>query len=319
MTPTPTLPLSPFCSDYCSSDLNKSRRLFSNPRYIPLLLFTSRCPSDYVGSRCQHPSPCSPSPCRNGGECRAVSHGNTFDFRCVCRPGFTDRLCLTPNNHACMSSPCRNGGTCDLMTLTTYRCRCPPGWSGMQIKILAHALFVHSLFPRCTTNHQDYDPCFIFKVKRANSPTHVLPIHVRTVASARPSIPPTSAPARPPSTVRPASKTSTSVPRPRLRVSTVACVLMRWAHTTADALKSTWANTVRPPTCLAAPHHARTEVPASRRETPPMTAAVSQVTHKNNWNSNFPAGVWRYTWLWWHFNTYFCSPIASVDLKTSLL
>ncbi|KAI4817037.1 hypothetical protein KUCAC02_009326, partial [Chaenocephalus aceratus] len=66
----------------------------------------------------------------NGGECRAVLHGNGFDFRCVCRLGFTDELCLTPNNHACMSSPCRNGGTCDLITLTVFRCRCSPGWSG---------------------------------------------------------------------------------------------------------------------------------------------------------------------------------------------
>uniref|UniRef100_A0A6Q2XZY0 Neurogenic locus notch homolog protein 1 n=1 Tax=Esox lucius TaxID=8010 RepID=A0A6Q2XZY0_ESOLU len=94
-----------------------------------------KCTSDYVGSRCQYPSPCSPSPCRNGGECRSVSHGNTFDFRCVCRLGFSDRLCLTPTNHACMSSPCRNGGTCDLITLSDYRCRCPPGWSGKTCQI----------------------------------------------------------------------------------------------------------------------------------------------------------------------------------------
>lgn len=229
MTPTPTPPLFPCCLDYCSSDLNKSRQLFSNPLYTPLPLFTSRCPSDYVGNRCQHPSPCSPSPCRNGGECRAVSHGNTFDFRCVCRLGFTDRLCLTPTNHACMSSPCRNGGTCDLITLTAYRCRCPPGWSGMQIKFLPHTLFVHSFFPQCATNCHDYDSycdsrCLIFKVKRANSPTHAPPIHAQTVASARPLTPPTSAPARPPSTVKPASKTSTSVPRPPLPVLTAACV-----------------------------------------------------------------------------------------------
>uniref|UniRef100_A0A8C5HLG4 Neurogenic locus notch homolog protein 1 n=1 Tax=Gouania willdenowi TaxID=441366 RepID=A0A8C5HLG4_GOUWI len=93
------------------------------------------CPSDYVGNRCQYPSPCSPSPCRNSGECRAISHGNTFDFRCVCRLGFTDRLCLTPTNHACMSSPCRNGGTCDLISLASYRCHCPPGWSGKTCQI----------------------------------------------------------------------------------------------------------------------------------------------------------------------------------------
>lgn len=111
---------------------------------FPPSLSIYRCPSDFVGNRCQYPSPCSPSPCRNGGECRAVSHGNTFDFRCVCRLGFTDRLCLTPTNHACMSSPCRNGGTCDLTTLTAYRCRCPPGWSGTQLA--CHLLNLHLSF-----------------------------------------------------------------------------------------------------------------------------------------------------------------------------
>ncbi|XP_024236984.1 neurogenic locus notch homolog protein 1 isoform X1 [Oncorhynchus tshawytscha] len=94
-----------------------------------------RCTSDYVGSRCQYSNPCNPSPCRNGGECRAVSHGNTFEFHCKCRLGFSDQLCLTPTNHACMSSPCRNGGTCDLITLSDYRCRCPPGWSGKTCQI----------------------------------------------------------------------------------------------------------------------------------------------------------------------------------------
>lgn len=97
------------------------------------LLSICRCPSDFVGNRCQHPNPCNSSPCHNDGECQAVSHGNTFDIRCRCRLGFTDRLCLTPTNHACMSSPCSNGGTCDLITLNAYRCRCPPGWSGMQM------------------------------------------------------------------------------------------------------------------------------------------------------------------------------------------
>lgn len=123
----PPSPPAAFCSDYRLNEniLPRPSSNRSNP-FSP----SSRCPGDYVGSRCQYPSPCSPSPCRNGGECRAVSHGNTFDFSCVCRLGFSDRLCLTPTNHACMSSPCRNGGTCDLVTLTLYRCRCPPGWSG---------------------------------------------------------------------------------------------------------------------------------------------------------------------------------------------
>lgn len=171
---------------------------------------TYRCPSDYVGSRCQYPSPCSPSPCRNGGECRAVSHGNTFDFRCVCRLGFSDRLCLTPTNHACMSSPCRNGGTCDLVTLTAYRCRCPPGWSGKHIHILSYTFLWTLIFLSNHCKNMLNNSCFVFKVNHAKLPTHVLPTHVQTVVSAQPLIPPTSAPAHPPSMVKPASKISTS-------------------------------------------------------------------------------------------------------------
>lgn len=56
--------------------------------------------------------------------------GSTVDYACACRLGFTDELCLTPRDNACLSNPCRNGGTCDLLTLSEYKCRCPPGWSG---------------------------------------------------------------------------------------------------------------------------------------------------------------------------------------------
>jgi len=89
-----------------------------------------RCRDGYVGSRCQFRDPCTTSPCMNGGVCRAVSKGNTVDFNCTCRLGFTDRRCLMPVNNVCISSPCRNGGTCELESLKTYKCRCPPGWSG---------------------------------------------------------------------------------------------------------------------------------------------------------------------------------------------
>lgn len=116
------------------------------------------------------------------------------------------------------------------------------------------------------------------QAKPASSPTHVLPIHVQMGASAQRLIPPTSAPAHPPSTVKPANKMSTSVPRRPLPVSMVVCVCTRWAHTTAAVLKSTLANTVRPPTCHAVPHHARMEAPVCRRETPPMIVAACQAS-----------------------------------------
>uniref|UniRef100_A0A671QBF0 Neurogenic locus notch homolog protein 1 n=1 Tax=Sinocyclocheilus anshuiensis TaxID=1608454 RepID=A0A671QBF0_9TELE len=91
---------------------------------------TCRCPADFVGPQCQFPNPCSPSPCRNGGVCRARTQGNDVELTCDCVLGYSGPLCLTPVNHACMGSPCRNGGTCSLLTLETFTCRCPPGWSG---------------------------------------------------------------------------------------------------------------------------------------------------------------------------------------------
>lgn len=59
-----------------------------------------------------------------------MDRGGLVDYACTCRLGFSGPLCLTPRDNACLSTPCRNGGTCDLLTLTEYKCRCPPGWSG---------------------------------------------------------------------------------------------------------------------------------------------------------------------------------------------
>lgn len=59
-----------------------------------------------------------------------VDRSGGVDYTCSCRLGFSGPLCLTPRDNACLANPCRNGGTCDLLTLTEYKCRCPPGWSG---------------------------------------------------------------------------------------------------------------------------------------------------------------------------------------------
>lgn len=83
-----------------------------------------------MGERCQLPNPCQSSPCKNAGTCTPVVRGGTADYTCACRLGFTDELCLTPRENACLNNPCRNGGTCELLTLSEYKCRCPPGWSG---------------------------------------------------------------------------------------------------------------------------------------------------------------------------------------------
>ncbi|XP_032993593.1 neurogenic locus notch homolog protein 1 isoform X2 [Lacerta agilis] len=89
-----------------------------------------RCPSSHVGSRCHLQNPCLSYPCKNAGTCQPIVRGNVAEYTCACHLGYTDKLCLTPEENACLSSPCHNGGSCDLVTLTEYKCRCPPGWSG---------------------------------------------------------------------------------------------------------------------------------------------------------------------------------------------
>lgn len=111
----------------------------------------------------------------------------------------------------------------------------------------------------------------------ANTLTRALQTHVPTVASALLLSPTTSVPAHLSSLEKPANKTSTSVmltPRPA-RMEEFAS--MKLVGTGASVLWSTRANTVRHATCPAILHHALTEGPASRKETPATSAPVFQV------------------------------------------
>lgn len=148
-----------------------------------------RCPADFVGPQCQFPNPCSPSPCRNGGVCRARTQGNDVELTCDCVLGYSGPLCLTPVNHACMGSPCRNGGTCSLLTLETFTCRCSPGWSGTPANISPKldALPLGLMIMILT---------FVFpQVKHASRPTRVHRTPVPTADSVQRSSHTTSAPA----------------------------------------------------------------------------------------------------------------------------
>uniref|UniRef100_A0AAR2IKU9 Neurogenic locus notch homolog protein 1 n=1 Tax=Pygocentrus nattereri TaxID=42514 RepID=A0AAR2IKU9_PYGNA len=89
-----------------------------------------KCPEKFLGSVCQFPNPCLSNPCWNGGVCQHIFRDNKPAFTCQCPLGYMDPRCLTPTDNPCRSSPCGNGGTCDLTSIRTFKCKCPPGWTG---------------------------------------------------------------------------------------------------------------------------------------------------------------------------------------------
>lgn len=114
------------------------------------------------------------------------------------------------------------------------------------------------------------------QVHCANTLTPVPQTHVPMVANALQLSPTTSVYAHLFSLERPVNKTSTSVIHTNLHVRTVEFVPMRLAGTDAYVPRSSQANCVRPDTCLVVLHHALTEGPVSRKETPATNALVCQ-------------------------------------------
>lgn len=97
--------------------------------------FTCRCAAEFTGEKCtKRQDPCSPSPCKVGGQCRRQG----FDFQCICPPFRDGRYCELERGDACSSNPCRNGGSCrESPDGSSFFCLCRPGYRGNQCEAVA--------------------------------------------------------------------------------------------------------------------------------------------------------------------------------------
>ncbi|KAG9260826.1 lactadherin-like [Astyanax mexicanus] len=97
------------------------------------------CAEGFAGDTCNatENGPCSPSPCKNDGECEVISNsrrGDVFNgYVCRCSPGFEGVHCQI-NVNDCANLPCKNGGKCRDLN-GDYTCLCPSPYVGRQCQL----------------------------------------------------------------------------------------------------------------------------------------------------------------------------------------
>lgn len=96
--------------------------------------FVCHCVDGFMGNKCERrQDPCSPNPCRFGGQCRKQGH----DFVCICPVRREGKTCELERDDVCSSNPCKNGGSCkESSDRNSFFCLCRPGYRGNQCEAL---------------------------------------------------------------------------------------------------------------------------------------------------------------------------------------
>ncbi|KAJ2950025.1 hypothetical protein O0L34_g11362 [Tuta absoluta] len=96
--------------------------------------YVCHCPDGFMGINCEkRQDPCSPNPCRYGGQCRKQGH----DFTCTCPIRREGKTCELERDDVCSSNPCKNGGSCkESSDRNSFFCLCRPGYRGNQCEAL---------------------------------------------------------------------------------------------------------------------------------------------------------------------------------------
>ncbi|CAF3969298.1 unnamed protein product, partial [Adineta steineri] len=102
---------------------------------------------------------CNPNPCQHGQTCYSVT---SYSFFCMCQVNYIGALC--ERRDACQPNPCQNEGSCIFDEPSgSFRCYCPPGYTGRTCDIQSNAVITTPPDP-CSPN-----PCQNGGICQANN------------------------------------------------------------------------------------------------------------------------------------------------------
>ncbi|XP_026315594.1 cadherin-related tumor suppressor isoform X2 [Hyposmocoma kahamanoa] len=124
----------PATGEILSKFMMKYKRTSVNSSPLVKHDFLCQCADGFMGNKCERrQDPCSPNPCRFGGQCRKQGH----DFVCICSVRREGKTCELERDDVCSSNPCKNGGSCkESSDRNSFFCLCRPGYRGNQCEAL---------------------------------------------------------------------------------------------------------------------------------------------------------------------------------------